>query len=176
MLTSDKMGFVENGSGDLVNTAGNNQLTLLNDYRAIAPSTGSEVDGVFGKLTANIKKNDTFIYPIDRSNSALHYHGVQQTEGSVPHITRTEYARQGNAMIDKEFMSRTLASEDELAGQFFVQAYRFPDGERVDSRGLEMHMKYSGFDTATVPLVQRCYIMIEKRFVVRDGIADSLFE
>ena len=176
MLTSDKMGFVENGSGDLVNTAGNNQLTLLNDYRAIAPSTGSEVDGVFGKLTANIKKNDTFIYPIARSNSALHYHGVQQTEGSVPHITRTEYARQGNAMIDKEFMSRTLASEDELAGQFFVQAYRFPDGERVDSRGLEMHMKYSGFDTATVPLVQRCYIMIEKRFVVRDGIADSLFE
>ena len=172
LLTSDKMG--RNGSA--VYTAGHNQMTLLNDYRSIAPFSGTEELHSYGKLTANIKKNDAFIFPIDRSNSALHYHGVQQTEGSVPHITRAMYSRQGNSIVDKKFEGYRLAGDSELAGQFGVQAFRFPDGQRVDSRGLEVHYKYESLAVDEAPFTQRVYIEIEKRVSIIDGVVDTMFE
>jgi len=156
--------------------AGHNQMSLLNDYRAVSFYTGNEADFEYGELIANIKKNDAFIFPIDRVNSALHYHGVQQTEGAVPHITREMYARQGNSLAPSKFEGYELDSESELSGQFFVNAFRFPDGQRVDSRGLELHFRYSGFAVDELPITQRVYIEIEKRMVIRDGVVDTVFE
>ncbi len=168
MVTTDKSGS---------SVKDHNQMTLLNDYRAVATYTGSEgSDFEYGSLTANIKKNDAFIFPIDRSNSALHYHGVQQTEGAVPHVTREMYARQGNSLAPSKFEGYTLDAESELSGQFFVNAFRFPDGQRVDSRGLEIHFKYSGFAVDELPMTQRVYIELEKRMVIRDGVVDTVFE
>ena len=173
MLTSDKMG---NSSTDGTKSAGHNQLTLLNDYRSIATYTGTEVDGEYAQLTVNIKKNDAFIFPIDRSNSALHYHGVQQAEGAVPHVTRTMYSRQGSSFQDSNFETFNIRESDELSGQFGVQAFRFPDGQRVDSRGLELHYKYGGLDTDEAPFVQRVYIEMEKRIMIKDGFTDTMYE
>jgi hypothetical protein len=173
MVSSDKMG---NSSTDGTKALDHNMLTLLNDYRAIAPATGGEAGGTYGSLTSNIKKNDAFIFPIDRSNSALHYHGVQQAEGAVPHITRTMYSRQGNSLANNEFQSFVIDQQDELSGQFFVQAYRFPDGARVDSRGLELHNKYSGFTATEAPFTQRAYIELEKKVMIKGGIVDTMYE
>jgi hypothetical protein len=156
--------------------AGHNQLSLMNDYRSVAPFSGNESVGIYGSLTSNIKKNDAFIFPIDRSNSALHYHGVQQTEGAVPHITRAMYSRQGNSMAISKFEGYTLNTEDQLSGQFCVQAYRFPDGQRVDSRGLELHYKYSNLAVDEAPFTQRVYIEIEKRVSIINGVVDSSYE
>jgi hypothetical protein len=173
LLTSDKMG---NSSTDGTKSLAHNQLTLLNDYRSIAPYSGNEANSIYAKLTANIKKNDAFIFPIDRSNTALHYHGVQQSEGAVPHITRDMYSRQGTSLTDSKFQTYAMDQDDELAGQFFVQAYRFPDGQRVDSRGLELHNKYSGLDTREAPFTQRAYIEMEKRVMIQDGFTDTMYE
>jgi len=173
MLSSNKMG---NSSTDGTKALEHNQLTLLNDYRSIATYTGTEPAGTYGSLTANIKKNDSFIFPIDRSNSALHYHGVQQAEGSVPHVTRTMYSRQGNSLANNKFQSFVIDQPDELNGQFFVQAFRFPDGQRVDSRGLELHYKYSGFNVDEAPFTQRAYIEMEKRVSIIDGVVDTSYE
>ena len=168
LLTSDKSGS---------SATGHNQMTLLNDYRSIAPETGNEVAlKQYGKLTVNIKKNDAFIFPIDRENSALHYHGVQQAEGSVPHVTRAMYSRQGNSIVEKKFEGYVMDEATELPGQFCVQAYRFPDGQRVDSRGLELHYKYSHLDGALAPFTQRVYIEIEKRVSIINGIVDTSYE
>ena len=173
MLTSDKMG---NSSTDGTKSPAHNQLTLLNDYRSIAPYSGTEAGAQYAQLTANIKKNDAFIYPIDRSNSALHYHGVQQTEGAVPQVTRDMYSRQGNSLTDQKFQTFSIDQDDELSGQFCVQAFRFPDGQRVDSRGLELHYKYGGLDTDEAPFVQRVFIEVEKRLMIKDGFTDTMFE
>lgn len=173
MLTSDKMG---NSSTDGTKSKAHNQLTLLNDYRSIATYSGSEADGEYDQLTVNIKKNDSFIFPIDRSNSALHYHGVQQTEGAVPQVTRAMYSRQGNSLQDSKFQTFAMNQSDELPGQFAVQAFRFPDGQRVDSRGLELHYKYGGLDTDEAPFVQRAYIEMEKRVMIKDGFTDTMYE
>lgn len=167
LLTSDKSGS---------NVTGWNQMSLMNDYRSIAPYTGSEATGVYGKLTANIKKNDAFIFPIDRSNSALHYHGVQQTEGAVPHVTRAMYSRQGNSLAISKFEGYNLNEADQLSGQFCVQAFRFPDGQRVDSRGLEVHYKYSNLQSGEAPFTQRAYIEIEKRVSIINGVVDCSYE
>lgn len=173
MLSSDKMG---NSSTDGTKSAAHNQLTLLNDYRSIATYSGTEAGGTYDKLTVNIKKNDSFIFPIDRSNSALHYHGVQQTEGAVPQVTRAMYSRQGNSLQFSKFQTFVMDQSDELSGQFAVQAFRFPDGQRVDSRGLEIHYKYGGLDTREAPFVQRAYVEMEKRVMIKDGFTDTMYE
>ncbi len=150
--------------------------TSLGDYRAIAPeSTGK---GVYGELTSNFRKNDRFIYPIDRSNSALHYHGVQEAEGGVPHIQRAMYARQGYSIANKKFEGHVVGGTNnaELQGQQFYTAYRFNDGGRVDSRGLELHSKISGLNTAQAPYVSRCWIETEKIMTIVDGKVDAFYK
>ncbi len=150
-----------------------NVKTLLNDYRAIAPE--SAAPGTYGKLVANVKKNDEFLYPLDRSNSALHFHGVSDTEGAPPHVTRTEYARQGHAMVNRKFEGYSMAGSNELPGQFFFNAYRMNDGERVDSRGLELHHKYEDLAAAEAPYTSRCWIEIQKVMRITDGVVDCYY-
>jgi len=168
MLTSDKMGKDAGNTGTI--SAGHNQMTLLNDYRAVAPYSGTEDTGTYAELTVNVKKNEEFLYPIDRSNSALHYHGVQSAEGAPIQATRTMYSRQGNALADNKFEGYTIKQQQQLSGQFFATAFRFPDGQRVNSRGLEQHFKYSGLDVNSAPYTQRTYIEIEKVVNIVDGI------
>lgn len=152
--------------------------SLLGDYRSIAPqSTGK---GVYGKLTSNFKKNDKFLYPIDRSNSALHYHGVQDAKGGVPHIARSMYARQGYSIEDNKIEGHRVggtgqAQQEQLYGQQFYTAYRFNDGMRVDSRGLELHSKIDGLEDAKKPFTSRCWIMVEKVMTIQDGKVDVMF-
>jgi hypothetical protein len=96
--------------------------SVLCDYRSIAPESSGK--GVYGKLTANFKKNDKFLYPIDRSNSALHFHGLHDAEGGVAHIARAMYARQGYSIQDNKFEGHSVGGthQDQLLGQQFYTA------------------------------------------------------
>jgi hypothetical protein len=149
--------------------------TALGDYRSIAPE--SSVKGTYGQLTSNFKKNDRFLYPIDRSNSALHYHGLLDAEGGPPHIARPMYARQGWSIANKKYEGHVVggANQTELSGQEFYTAYRFNDGERVDSRGLELHSKLSTMTGALAPFVSRCWILEEKVMTIVDGKVDVMY-
>jgi len=149
--------------------------SVLCDYRSIAPE--STAKGTYGKLVANFKKNDKFLYPIDRSNSALHYHGVQDAQGGVPHIARSMYARQGYSIADNKFEGHSVGGthQDQLLGQQFYTAYRFNDGMRVDSRGLELHSKLDTMTDAEKPFTSRCWIMVEKVMTISDGKVDVMF-
>ena len=149
--------------------------TALGDYRSIAPESSAK--GTYGKLTSNFKKNDRFLYPIDRSNSALHFHGVMDAEGGPPHIARPMYARQGWSIADKKFEGHVVGgtNQTELSGQEFYTGYRFNDGERVDSRGLELHSKLDSMAAAEAPYVSRCWILQEKIMTIVDGKVDVMF-
>tara|TARA_R100000951_G_scaffold39637_2_gene33438 strand:- start:1385 stop:2761 length:1377 start_codon:yes stop_codon:yes gene_type:complete len=162
-ITSEKI----NASGPI--------KTALGDYRSIAPESSAK--GTYGKLTSNFKKNDRFLYPIDRSNSALHFHGVMDAEGGPPHIARTMYARQGYSLADKKFEGHVVGgvNQKELSGQEFYTGYRFNDGERVDSRGLELHSKLDTMTGAEAPYVSRVWILQEKVMTIVDGKADVMF-
>ena len=136
--------------------------TLLNLYESEACEEGV----AFGLLTSNIKKNDRFVFPIDRSNTALHFHGVADTEAMTPFITRDEYSRQGGRMSVNTFEAR--AENTNLSGKFFWTAYKMPDGERVNSRGLELHNKMVALPTGTY--TQRAYIECVRVANLNDGV------
>ena len=150
--------------------------TAMGDFRSIAPESSAK--GTYGKLTSNFRKNDRFLYPIDRSNSALHYHGVMDAEGAVPHMTRSLYARQGYSVQDSKFEGHSIGgtNQTELQGQFFYTAYRFNDGERVDSRGLELHSQISDMAAAQAPYVSRVWIEQSKVMTIVSGLVDCYYE
>ena len=163
-------------------SASGNSFTLLNSYRAIAPSqkidtdTGLEIPGAYSQLTTNIKKNDRFLYPIDRKSSALHYHGVNDAEGAPIECTRDMYARQGSVaggLTSETFEGHVL--DEELSGQYFYNAYRMNDGERVNFRGLELHNKLPTMKATEFPLIQRVYIEMQKVMVIDNGIVDCYY-
>lgn len=162
-ITSEKV----NASGPI--------KTAMGDYRSIAPESSAK--GTYGKLTSNFKKNDRFLYPIDRSNSALHFHGVMDAEGGPPHIARPMYARQGWSIAEKKFEGHAVGgtNQSELSGQEFYTGYRFNDGERVDSRGLELHSKIDTMSAGEAPFISRVWILQEKIMTIVDGKADVFF-
>ena len=140
--------------------------TGLNKYISYACETGglSGAD-TYGRLTSNIKKNDVFLYPIDRTNTALHFQAVKDTEGMLPFISRSEYSRQGDRMTPSTL--EKVSQSDSLQGNFFWTAYRMPDGERVNSRGLELTSKMNSLKAGTY--TSRCWIEIVKVATLIDG-------
>ena len=143
--------------------------TLMNKYTAQALENAGGVD--YGKLTTNLKKNDKFLYPIDRSNTALHFHSVKDTEGFLPFITRDEYSGQGDTLTGDTYMGR--AQKGSLSGKFFWNAYKVNDGERVGSRGLELHNKYVSLPAGAY--TGRCWIEAVKIAVLENGRFDCYF-
>ena len=143
--------------------------SVLNKYTA----QSCEVDGnsgasTYGQLTANIKKNDAFIYPIDRSNTALHFQSVKDTEGMLPFVSRSEYSGQGGRMTTSTYES--LSQSTGLQSKFFWTAYRMPDAQRVNSRGLELHSKMNQLPTEAMQYTSRCWIEIVKVATLVDGV------
>jgi hypothetical protein len=141
---------------------------ILNKYSSEAnASTGL----AYGQLTSNIKKNDKFIFPIDRSNTALHFHGLADAEGMVPFVLRDEYSRQGGRIGDEFF--ELNAQDVNLEGKFFYTAYKMPDGERVNSRGLELHSKMKTLPAGSYTM--RIYIEAIKVATLQDGVFDCYY-
>ena len=166
-VSSDKMSSFFNASGS------SNAKSLLNDYRAVAPEMTAA--RTYGQLVSNVKKNDEFLYPLDRSNTALHFHGVQDTEGAPPHVTRAQYSRQGDSLVANKFEGYTFNGQTEMTGQFFYNAYKLNDGERVDSRGLELHHKYQNLAADQAPYVSRCWIELMKVMVITNGDVECYY-
>tara|TARA_R110001592_G_C13121960_1_gene745863 strand:+ start:1 stop:1497 length:1497 start_codon:yes stop_codon:yes gene_type:complete len=142
---------------------------LLNVYCAEGPTVSST--GV-GTVTTNLKYNDNFLYPIDVSNDARHYHNVFQSEGRVPYISRDLYRGEGQLAQTLSGASGSVNFEDytalsDLRQKFFYTAYRLNKGERVNSRGIEI------YDTrVTVPgaSTMRCWLQVMRVASLRDGM------
>ena len=169
-VSSDKMSSFFSASGA---DGTSNAKTLLNDYRAVAPEMTAA--RTYGQLVSNVKKNDEFLYPLDRSNTALHFHGVQDTESAPPHRTRAQYSRQGDSLVANKFEGYPVNAQTEMTGQFFYNAYKLNDGERVDSRGLELHHKYQNLAAAEAPYTSRCWIELMKVMVITNGEVECYF-
>tara|TARA_R110000737_G_scaffold235681_3_gene248314 strand:- start:1022 stop:2428 length:1407 start_codon:yes stop_codon:yes gene_type:complete len=149
--------------------------SLLNSYSAEAPERDYSLnDNSFnGKLTANVKYNNHFLFPIDVSESAVLFHHTQQTEGVPPFILREEYNREGAALVVSDFEG--LNQSQELGGKFFYQSFRLNRDERVGSRGIELYYKYDTLDPAVAEYVQRCYLEVAKVATLENGKFDVQF-
>lgn len=159
-----------------VQTNDADDLSILNKFHAMVPSTGMEfgevpdVNSNNGSITYNIKYNDRFLYPVDVSNSARHFHNVAQAEGVPPFVTREEYSHQGVALTGDKFMGyvqQAGAAASALGGRgvngrFGWLSNRLNRNERINSRGLEVYFKYDTLDNTGTGFTQRSWIEMVK--------------
>ena len=177
-------GLIQNigGAGRIVNKCfvmANVELaapanTLLNDYVAEGPTVDAAGTG---QVTVNLKYNDNFLYPIDVSNNARHYHNVFSAEGRMPYICRDCYRGEGllaasGGTVDGNTDFEGYSASTELKQHQFYTAYRLNKGERVNSRGIEL---YDTRNPMTAPTTFRAYLQVVKVAALRDGIMSIQF-
>jgi hypothetical protein len=158
-------------------------LSMLNNYHSRAMdrdyTDGTPSDRFQGSLTANVKYNDHFLYPVDVSNSAQQFHYLTQAEGMVPFIYRQEYNNEGQGLTANTYQGHAQNDIDAgLAGNFFYQAYKLNRNERVNSRGIELYNTFdkipnSDADDSTATL--RTYIELIRVAQLKDGKFDIFF-
>ncbi len=159
------------------------KASLLNNYHSMSLSreyTGTASDRFNGVLTANIKYNDHFLFPIDVDNSAQQFHQLTQTEGMVPFIAREEYNFEGQGLTGATLSGYEQKDEvSGLAGRFFYQGYKLNRNERINSRGIELYntwdklknSKSAGSNTATL----RTYLELIRVVQLQDGKMEVFF-
>ena len=173
-------GLIQNigGAGRVVNKVFmGSQITddgsdsLLNNYVAEGPAISATTTG---KVTTNLKYNDNFLYPIDVSNDARHYHNVFSSEGRVPYISRDLYRGEGLLANDNagSVAFEDFTATDELRQKFFYTAYRLNKGERVNSRGIEV---YDTRTTMAGSSTFRCWLQVMKVASLKDGMFSMAF-
>jgi len=176
-------GLIQNlgGAGRIVNkvfvgtqVTSDDSQALLNDYVAEGPGFGATT---VGTVTTNLKYNDNFLYPIDVSNNARHFHNVFSAEGRVPYISRDLYRGEGQLATNNTATPGSVEFEDypadtQLAQKFFYTAYRLNKGERVNSRGIELYDTRATMGGAGT---MRAYLQVVKVASLRDGIFTTVF-
>ena len=156
--------------------------SLLNQYHAMCCESNYErgdISGSNGVQTMNIKYNDHFLYPIDVTNAARHFHNTAQAEGMVPFVTREEYSAEGTALTGDEFMGfgqGPLAAGNivntGVFGRFGWNSYRLNRNERVNSRGIELFSQFQDLDEKGT-YIQRSWIEIVKLTQLIDGFVTT---
>jgi hypothetical protein len=151
--------------------------SLLNQYHAMTCSANyerGETSGSNGVQTMNVKYNDHFLFPIDVTNSARHFHNTAQSEGMVPFVTREEYANEGTALTYDDFMGyqQNLGGQNDtdtgLQARFGWNGFRLNRNERVNSRGIELFFRFQDLDENGT-YIQRSWIELVKLTQLVDG-------
>jgi hypothetical protein len=155
---------------------------ILNKYSAVAPArdyTSPSASNVRnnGTLTTNIRMNDFFVFPIDLSNSAVLFDKTTRAHGSLPFVTREEYAAEGNVLTNAQFEKVAQNSSAGVLGNFFFQSYKLPSG-RINARGLELTTKLDSLPALAggQNYSQRTWIEVGKVARLEGGFLTSGFQ
>ena len=142
--------------------------TVLNNYQSHGPSASlalEDVASVNGSLTYNIRYNDQFLYPIDVTNTARHFHNIVQAEGKIPFVCRQEYSGEGLVLGGQ---LEDYSQSTELTSSFFYIANRLNRNERVNSRGIEVYSTYESLPAGAHTL--RAYIEMVRMASLSNGV------
>tara|TARA_R110000787_G_scaffold112582_3_gene221511 strand:+ start:3657 stop:5093 length:1437 start_codon:yes stop_codon:yes gene_type:complete len=179
---ASKQVFNVGGAGRLVNKVFTSlaqvfatpDLRMTNEYSSACVGLTGENHGV---LTTNLRYNDNYLFPIDPTNIAVHFHHLLDAEQNVPHISREEYSfESGEGGISALFKYQGYNpsdGEEGLAGKFTWLGYRLNRNERVSSRGIEVEISYSTMNTGTY--IHRAYLEVVKQAELRNGIFSTDF-
>ena len=168
----------------ITNATQRTMVNATNKYCALGPARQYSVPIVVGdftgRLTSNIKYNQQFLFPIDVSNSARHFHNVVQAEGITPHVGREVYSNEGIILSGSNLDSGggTVGGNgflnDSNVASFgstgFWQASRLNRGERINSRGIELYMAITDMSQANgAHYVQKCWLETLRTAQLADG-------
>lgn len=148
---------------------------LINDFGSDSPLVTASGNGT---TETNLRYNDLFLFPIDVTNSARHFHNVIQTEGRIPHVSRDIYSGQGQLAKEVQFGSvedypmgaayggGTSELDSDVRSRAFWQCYRLNRNERVNSRGIELYDKRTSMSGAST---LRAWIQVVRMAQLEDG-------
>jgi len=146
--------------------------SLTNEYNSIAPAISNNNNGIF---TNNLIYNDNRLYPIDRTNSALHFHDLVQTEQNIPHVSRQMYNKEGGSLSSGQlYMKYAPSSSTEgWNGRYFYTGYRLNRNERINSRGIQLEFKYSNILAGNY--IHRTWLEMVKSATLDNGKFSTTF-
>ena len=138
-------------------------INILNKYSSLGPSVSGT--GVIGDVAYNVRYNDRFEFPTNVTNTARLFSQLTDSE-SVPFVTKGEYAGNDDAITALTYEGR--AQRGELSNHFFYLGTRLTGG-RVGSKGIEIHLTGTDFDTGAGPTSLRTYCEYLRIARLRDG-------
>ena len=143
---------------------------MLNKYSSVAPLPIANNEQLF---TTNLLYNNHRLYPIDRSNPAVHFHDVIQTEQNIPQVTRGEYSgggkTKGGLTGDKTYNDYVQVDETTGIGSlFFYIGYRLNRNERINENGIILQVQYGNL-TGTDTYIHRSYVELVKTAALING-------
>ncbi len=138
--------------------------TMLNRYSSLGPSISGT--GVIGDVAYNVRYNDRYEYASDVTNTARLFSQLTDSE-SVPFVAKCEYA--GNNDILTANTWEGFAQAGDLANRFFYIGTRLTGG-RVGSKGIEIHLTATDFDTGAGPTSMRTYAEYLRIARLRNGM------
>jgi len=158
--------------------------SILNQFHSISPEAHYEFGQApasgkqNGSLTVNVRYNDRFLFPIDVTNPARHFHNTAQSEGMVPFVTREEFCAEGVALTSDTYeghVQNTGDGGDEagILGRFNWLSYRLNRNERINSRGIEYYFKYDGLDNDGGSFTQRTWLELAKMTTLSGGFVTT---
>jgi hypothetical protein len=160
-LSKNSISETETGSvAQVVRNVGGNGMQVLKTFTQFGPqhnaddvklllgkytALGGAAIGAKGerqKLTTNMFFNNEFLFPQSVDNPAVHFHHLISAEGAPAYISREAYSGEGNCIVAQaahHYMS--LEQRTNLQAKNFWQGHRLNNGERVDSKGIDLHTK-----------------------------------
>jgi hypothetical protein len=140
--------------------------SMLNKYRSESPATQTQNNGRF---ITNLYVNDHRLYPFDRENIAVHYHDIEQAERFPPQVHRQEFAKQGSSLSAEVTYLGYAPSNTELGldGKYFYPVYVLNRNERINSKGLQLQIKYT--KSVTGDKTHRAYLELIKTATLEGG-------
>ena len=142
-------------------------LSLLGPFESDGPAVSTTTAG---SVTTNLRYNDLFLYPIDVSNAARHFHNVMTAEGRMPMVSRDLYSGQGQlttGAAEPTFMR--YSGDSSIRSKFFYTAYRLNRNERVNSRGVELYDQRTTMGATTT---LRAWLQVVRQAQLKDGIME----
>ena len=156
------------------------ELEILNNYKALSMNkTGNAV----GKLESNLFYNERFLYPQTVTNSARQFHQLRDAEQKQMYIPREVYSKGGDALAPDASAGLKYegrGQNNNLAGHLFWQGWRLNRGERIGTKGIELHMNAlntvgTGQGLTTGTYTQFCYLEVVRKATFTNGQVEVFF-
>jgi hypothetical protein len=144
----------------------NGDTELSVGYKSVAPAVANLNNGRF---ITNCLYNDQRLYPIDRSNGAVHFNDVSRAEGVPPHVLRQEYNKEG-VMLPQDFtyMGREPSSSTQgFNGFAHWIVYALNRNERINSNGIRLQTRYTKCLAGS--FIHRSYLELIKTATLENG-------
>ena len=142
--------------------------SLVNRFQSdIQETTGGD------RVSYNVKVNDRFLYPVKISNPSEQYVNTVVTEGMPLNISGRDYVKNlGVDYTDREVIE-LHSQDDELEGKKRWMSIFNIGGERINNRGVELHIDVtSGIDKTLNQLV---WLQMSKTLVLKNGNFSEIY-